>query len=307
MPSFWDSPYKRVYASYLVTDKEGMLGRVCPVCKCYFRTGSLSELLFCPYCSHHAANGEFTTENQKQFMSLCIQAANRAYDAGVESVFDLREAVKSLPNNRPTWVYSEENQQHTFRCKKCSALFNILGEFGNCPSCGKRNYQMVFESKIRLLEHQFAESDTTIKEPQRRAEEWKNLLVRCVSEFESLANDMRKHLLRIPSTPKRKKDFGNLSFQRILNANERLKDWYGIGILDGFSEDDSTFLNKMFNRRHLVIHTGSRVDEEYLQNTDDKSVRLNQVIRIDSQEIPRSIALTKRAAQNLITGYDSIQ
>ena len=47
-------------------------------------------------------------------------------------------------------------------------------------------------------------------------------------------------------------------------------------------------------------------DEEYLKNTGDTSVRLNQVIRIDSQEVPRLIALTKTAAQDLIGGHDSI-
>ena len=239
-------------------------------------------------------------------MHLCCKAADEAMAKRVKTTFDFGVAIKALPNNKPTWVYSEENQQHTFQCRKCNVAFNILGEFGNCPSCGKRNYQMVFESKMQLLERRFVESDSVIKEPLRRAEEWKNLLVRCVSEFESLANDMRKQLLRIPSTPRRKKDLGSVSFQGIIKANECLKDWYGIEILDGLSETDSNFLNKMFNRRHLVIHTGSQVDDEYLKNTDDKSVRLNQVIRIDSQEIRRLIAMTKVAAQNLISGYDSI-
>ena len=36
-------------------------------------------------------------------------------------------------------------------------------------------------------------------------------------------------------------------------------------------------------------------------------VRLNQVIRIDSQEVRRLITLTNTAGQNLITGYESIQ
>ena len=34
--------------------------------------------------------------------------------------------------------------------------------------------------------------------------------------------------------------------------------------------------------------------------------RLNQVVRIESQEVPRLIALTKTAAQDLIGGHDSI-
>ena len=65
------------------------------------------------------------------------------------------------------------------------------------------------------------------------------------------------------------------------HANERMNEWFGIKILEKFNEDDITFLNRMFNRRHLVIHTGNRVDEEYIKNTGDTTVRLNQVIRIN--------------------------
>jgi hypothetical protein len=60
-----------------------------------------------------------------------------------------------------------------------------------------------------------------------------------------------------------------------------MNEWFGIKILEKFNEDDITFLNRMFNRRHLVIHTGNRVDEEYIKNTGDTTVRLNQVIRIN--------------------------
>jgi Zn finger protein HypA/HybF involved in hydrogenase expression len=312
LDSIWNSPFLRTHATYLVSDREGLFGRVCPSCKSYFRTNCMKKKLICPYCSWKDENGAFTTENQKRFMFFCFKARDEAMTKRVKTVVDLGDAAKALPNNKPAWVYTEENQQHTFSCNKCkqynaNIIFNILGEFGNCPSCGKRNYALVFESKMQLLQRQFTEKDAGVKEPQRRSEEWKNLLVRCVSEFESLANDMRKQLLRIPSTQKRKNDLASLSFQRVLKAHECLKYWYGIEILGGFSDDDSAFLNKMFNRRHLVIHTGSRVDEEYLKNTKDPSVRLNQVIRVDSQEIRRLIALTKTATQNLISGYDSIQ
>jgi len=313
MDSIYDSPLLRTYATYLVSDREGLFGRICPSCKSYFRTNCLKKKkLICPYCSFKDDNGAFTTENQKRFMSLCCRASLEAMGKRIKTTFDTGDAVKELPNNKPAWVYTEKNQQHTFSCDKCkeynvNIVFNILGEYGNCPSCGKRNYISVFDSKMQLLERQFLEKETSVKEPQRRAEEWKSLLVRCVSEFESLANDMRKQLLQIPATKKRKEVFAGLSFQRVLKAHECLKNWYGIEILGGFADEDSVFLNKMFNRRHLAIHTGSRVDEEYMKNTDDASVRLNQIIRIDSNEIRRLIPLTGRAGKNLIHGYDSIQ
>jgi hypothetical protein len=308
-----NSPFLRTYATYLFSDREGLFGRICPSCKSYFRTNCLQQTkLICPYCSFKADHGTFMTNNQRRFMSLCQKASLEAMIKGVKTIFDTGEAIKSLPNNRPTWVYTEENQQHTFSCDKCTEynvniVFNILGEFGNCPSCGRRNYATVFGTKMQFLERQFLQKEAAIKEPNLRAEEWKRLLSDCVSQFESLANDVRKQLLRIPTTPKHRNALTNLSFQRVLKAHECLKQWYGIEILGGFTEDDSNFLNKMFNRRHLVVHTGNRVDEEYLKNTNDASVRLNQVIRVDSKGIRRLIPLATRAGKNLIAGYESIQ
>lgn len=257
MDSIYDSPYLKTFATYLVSDKEGLFGRVCPSCKGYFRTNSAKKRLFCPYCSYCGENGKYTTENQQRFMAACCSATLEARIKRRKIILDTGDMVKELPNNKPGWVYREENQQHTYKCSQCkeygdSIVFNILGEFGNCPSCGKRNYMMVYDPKIQLLERQFVERDSTVKDPKLRAEEWKNILVRCVSEFEALANDVRKQLLKIPASPKRKNDLGSLSFQRLIKAHDCLKNWYGIEILGGFAEDDSSFINKMFNRRHLL-------------------------------------------------------
>lgn len=206
MDSIYGSPFLRTYATYLVSDREGLFGRICPLCKSYFRTNCLKKKkLICCYCSFKDDIGAFTTENQKRFMSLCHQASLEAMIKRRKTTFDTGVAIKALPNNRPIWVYSEENQQHTFSCDNCreyatKIVFNILGEYGNCPSCGKRNYLTVFEGKTQFLERQFLEKDAAIKEPNLRAEEWKRLLSDCVSLFESLGNDVFKQLSRIPTT-----------------------------------------------------------------------------------------------------------
>lgn len=310
--TLYDSPFLKTLATYLISDREGFFGRVCPSCKSYFRTNSLKKKLICPYCSHKDDNGSYTTENQRRFMSACSSTSLEARIKRRKTFLDTGDIIRTLPNNKPGWVYAEENQQHTFSCGKCKEYgipiaFNILGEFGNCPSCGQRNYMAVFQNKMQFLERQFLEKDASIKEPRLLAEEMKRLLSDCVSQFDALANDIKKQLLRIPSTPSRKERLNRLSFQSILNANEFLKDLFGIEILDGFAEEDLTFLNKMFNRRHLVVHTGGRVDDKYLKNTNDASVRLNQVIRVEISEIRRLIPLTTWAGKNLIRGFESMK
>lgn len=52
-----------------------------------------------------------------------------------------------------------------------------------------------------------------------------------VSEFEAMANDLRDQLLRLPATPRRKADMRHLSFQRIIQTNDALNNWFGFEML----------------------------------------------------------------------------
>ena len=156
------------------------------------------------------------------------------------------------------------------------------------------------------LEREFEQAKQEIAERHDREVEWEKL-TRCVSDFESMANQLCSILVRLPATPNRKSDLRSLSFQRILKAAKKLDAWYGYNFLENVSEKDREFLNRMFNRRHLFTHNAGRVDQEYLDNTGDTSVRLNQVLRIRSREINRLIKLVREAGQRLIQMYEAIQ
>ena len=301
------SPFSGGTLTFVGTDKEGMLGRICPACKCYFRTNCLAKIIWCPYCSIRAPNTAFTTQNQKQFMQLCINAMQKAMDSGVETIFDSSEIVKDLSSNRPSWVVLETNQQNTYDHHDGKVVFNILGEYGTCPACGQRNYEMVFFKKMSLLEKRFERVNSIIKDKRERGEEWKTIIERCVSEFESMANDMRSLLIRVPSTPKRKKEIERLNFQNLFEANDAMKSWFGIEMLRNFSPDEQNFLKKMLNWRHIIVHNSGRVDEKYLKNTADSKVALNQSIRIGSEQAHRAIKLTSVLAKNLISELHSLK
>src|SRR5690606_8240251 len=107
-----------------------------------------------------------------------------------------------------------------------------------------------------------------ITDRHEREVEWEKL-TRCVSEVESLANIVKKHLLNIPQLPKRKRELENISFQRIANAAEELEKCFGIDLFHGLTVENKNFLNKMFNRRHVFTHNGGRVDQQYIDATGD--------------------------------------
>ena len=127
-----------------------------------------------------------------------------------------------------------------------------------------------------------------------------------VAIFEALGRDVAGALARLPCTPARRKAILALSFQRLNEVAHNLRDWFGLDLLDQLGEDDKTHLHLMFNRRHLFAHCDGKVDREYLDKTNDTTVRLNQVLTVDSKQVRRLVATVTTVATNLLDGFDSI-
>lgn len=298
-------PESPMVSAFVISDREGYFGRACPKCKSYFRTSSPGKITHCPYCGIRAVNAAFTTKNQLEFINKVRESYIAAFEKKQSVTIDLDKIASELASNRPAWAYSEESQQNRFECPKCKNRYDILGEYAGCPGCGKRNSLQVFERSIAEVEQRFNKADAELKDRHEREVEWERLS-RCISDFEAMARDIQKQLQFVPATPKRKKDIEGMSFQNILKANECLLSWFGFEMLFRFPDDDKTFLNRMFNRRHVLTHNGGRIDQEYLNNTGDTTVRLNQKIVVRSNEIRRLIPLLRKVAQNLFQGFESI-
>lgn len=291
---------------FLLSDMEGLFGQVCPECKTYFRVSHLSSLTTCPYCGNSAHGIDFLTKNQIQFAQAFCNDFIKSHTERNTIEIDLNNIVNNLDNNTQGWVYSEERQQSLHRCSNCRCSYDILGDYGVCPSCSTPNYQKILDEKFDKFEEQFKKIDEEITDRHEREVEWEKL-TRCVSEFEALANTIKSHLAILPMHPKRKSSLSNLSFQNILVASDKMQQWFCIDILNGVSQEDRTFLNKMFNRRHVFTHNAGKVDQEYINNTGDTSVRINQVIKLRSREIKRLIPLVKKCASNLIRDFSSLK
>ena len=293
--------------AWVISDRHGMFGRRCPKCCSYFRINVCPGDRFCPYCGYSGKSIDFLTDNQLKYIGIFCKSFIAAHNEDNDVILDLDNLVAELPENKPQWLYSEEKQQNNYSCENCKMKYDILGEYGLCPHCGNPNIEDVFQSKTEGVEKQFREADKRLSDRHEREVEWEKLLIRCVSEFESMANQLRYYMLRFPATPQRRNALKSLTFQNVQKANDCIREWYGFEILDGVSDADRRFLNVMFNRRHVFTHNAGRVDQEYLDNTDDTTVRLNQVLRIRSKEISRLIELVRYCGLRLIRGYMSIK
>lgn len=292
--------------AWVLSDRHGMFGRRCPKCQSYFRTDACPGDRFCPYCGYSGRSIHFLTNNQLKYIAAFCNSFLEAHDRDHDVILDLDKLAEELPENRPQWLYSEEQQQNSYECGSCKTKYDILGEYGLCPHCGTSNVANLFQAKMDGLETKVHEADEKLSDRHEREVEWEKL-TRCVSEFESMANQIRSYMLRFPTTPHRRNALKVLTFQNILKANDCIRDWYGFEILEGVSDLDRRFLNVMFNRRHVFTHNAGRVDQEYLDNTGDTTVRLNEVLRVRSKEIRRLIPLVRECGLRLISGYESIE
>jgi hypothetical protein len=301
------APPSPMVPAFIFSDSDGFFGRSCPACKSYFRTTRPAEKLVCPYCGHRDWNVAFTTGNQLAFVNKFRESFVSAFKNKQSIEIDLDCFMDELPANKPGWMYAEQKQQNTFACPNCKTGYDILGEYGCCPACGKRNSLSVFERELRSAERLFQKADNELKNQADRGLEWERILTRCVSDFEAMARDIQAQLLLFPATVRRKNDIRGISFQNILKAHDSITNWCGFELLPRFSDDDRKFLNRMFNRRHLLTHNAGRVDQEYLDNTGDRGVRLNQKIRVGSNEIKRLFPLLRKIAENFFNGFESIK
>lgn len=292
---------------YLLSDSHGLFGRFCPKCKKYFRTSALSDNMYCTYCSFVGNSGAFFTEKQKAFTKKFLETINDVLISEKDTEIDIDEIIRQLPENtKSPFAYSEEKQQSVYHCSGCKVRYDILGDYGRCPYCGYLNALEVFQKYLSAVNERIQNPRFTINKREQRQEEWIYVLGRCFSIFEGFGNELRRYLLYIPATPRRKRRLQNQSFQRIIEANKILIEIADIDYFSGMSEEEINFLNRSVYKRHIFTHNNGVVDQEYLDKTSDLSVRLGEKIRLRRKEVSRLSGLLELAANNYFSGLESI-
>lgn len=125
--------------AWVISDRHGMFGSFCRNCQSYFRIDMYPGDTICPYCGHLDKSINFLTENQLQYIAAFCKSFIEAHNGDNDVILDLDKLAEELPENRPKWLYSEEQQQNSYTCAKCKRKYDILGEYGLCPSCGASN------------------------------------------------------------------------------------------------------------------------------------------------------------------------
>ena len=298
--------------TYIQSDEQGMWGRNCPLCEKYFRTNHIMGETCCPYCAVWEDSLAFVSEDQRKYITAYYDAFARAY-TGKKST---RLAMSDITDQNSAWHYDEEKQQTHFTCstKDCRTQTDILGEYGYCPRCGRTTARRIFADRMTKMLARWEEVDRTTSDRSERGEIWEDMTVKCVSELEALAKHLRRRLLLVPMTARRKKQLEELSFQQPFAADDALTQWFDVGLLNWpgdaatnqrtVPESDIPFIKKMLQKRHILIHALGVVDEDYIALSGDTQVRLGERIRVRSNEAKRFIEAINIMGNNLLDNLE---
>ena len=105
-----------------------------------------------------------------------------------------------------------------------------------------------------------------------------------------------------------------MNFQRPLQADESLRKWLDIGLVAwngnastpprAIKESELPFITKMVQRRHILIHNGGVVDDEYLRLSGDTQARLGERNRVSSNEAKHFVEVVAEMGLNLLDGVE---
>jgi hypothetical protein len=284
---------------FIASDSEGKFGFQCPRCEKYWRTrGGVS---LCPYCGLGAKRHEFLSDAQRGYVRLYCERLNEALSADEDGthVIDMDAVADAAGKDieKPPFYYAEESQQKQFDCTACGAFNDILGRFAYCSVCGTRNDLSELESSIL----------STIRADLNRGGVPSDCLRQIGSAFDTLVKQYTDQLIQNrPMRSARREHLRKMRFHDLVATRKELIGGFDIDICNGLSDDEIAKATRLFQRRHVYEHNGGEVDQKYLSDSGDTSVRLKQTIRETQAGIHEFANSITRMARNLHHGFHDI-
>lgn len=293
-------PFPGCLPVLIQSDSQGKFGHHCPACDGYWRSGPWPSV--CPYCNIRAEGFQFLSKAQIRFVQHYCNVLSNAM-AEIENgevLIDMDEVADAAgkdPADRPAFYVAEESQQHRFKCQACEEFNDILGRFGYCSLCGTRNDLAEFEDKTVVA---IRERLNTGSPPQDCVRD-------SVAAFDSFVAQYARQLAeQVPLSSRRIARLTKYSFHDLAEVQRILLDWFDINICDGMKDAEIANTKLMFHRRHIYEHNGGEVDQRYLDNSGDTTVRLKQVIRETREAAHALLGALVKMARNLHAGFHGL-
>jgi len=286
------APFPGCFPVFIASDSQGKFGHNCPHCSKYWRSGPWPNM--CPYCAAEAPGYQFLSEAQLRYVRHYCEVLSEALgvrDDG-EVVIDMDAVADAVgkEGEKPSFYISEQSQQRKFTCGVCEEFNDILGRFGYCSLCGTRNDLADFERQ----------TVPTIRDRLNGGHAPEDCVRDAVAAFDSFMAQIARQLVdRIPLTERRRNRLTKQRFYDLEEVRTTFKNWFDIDVCAGMKADESRFVALMFHRRHVYEHNGGEVDQKYLDDSGDTTVRLKQHIHETQQDAHSLLGSLVKMARNI--------
>jgi hypothetical protein len=283
---------------YIASDSEGKFGLQCQRCGQYWRAGWVS---LCPYCGLRDERHNFLSSAQRVYVQLYCEKLAVALRSGEDGshVIDMDAVADAAGKDveKPPFYYAEQSQQKQFNCPACGEFNDILGRFAYCTVCGTRNDLDELEKKII----------PTIRADLNGGGVPSNSLKDIGSAFDTFVGQYTNQLIKNrPMRSVRRERIRKMRFHDLALTRQELIGGFDIDICDGLTDGEIATAARMFQRRHVYEHNGGEVDEKYLRDSGDTTVRLKQTIRETQGAVHEFGNLVLRMARKLHRGFHDI-
>jgi hypothetical protein len=282
------APFPECFPVFIASDSQGKFGHHCPQCNRYWRSGALPNL--CPYCAITGHSYQFLSEAQLRYVRHYCEILSEALNYGDdgEVVIDMDAVGKE--GEKPAFYVSEESQQCKFTCTTCGEFNDILGRFGYCSLCGTRNDLADFEGQTVPAIRVRLNSGDAPEDCVRDA----------VASFDSFMAQVAKQLVElVPMTERRKNRLSKQRFYDLKEVCTTFKEWFDIDVSTGMKEGEYGSVVQMFHRRHVYEHNSGEVDQKYLDDSGDTTVRLKQHIHETQEDAHKLLGSLVKMARHV--------
>tara|TARA_R110000868_G_scaffold545_1_gene4026 strand:- start:179 stop:1315 length:1137 start_codon:yes stop_codon:yes gene_type:complete len=284
---------------FIVSDIERKFGHKCPDCKEYWRADS--HVHYCPYCGSYGQPHQFLSDAQRKYIRHYIERWDslQDLDVGQSACINLDEISDATLKNlkKPEFYISDQRQQTTFKCCACDEEHDILGRFGHCSFCFTRNDSDILRNVAIAEMRQSLDSGTS---PD-------SVLKLAVSAFENCLRRYRDVLLKhVSLTPRRLDLAQKIGLRKIESIDAVFGTIFDIQLVKAVKIEHTQQFNKMLSRRHVYEHNGGMVDQKYIDDTNDSTVKVGQLIFENRQDVHQFISQIAAVCDALHVGVHTI-
>lgn len=299
-------PHRGCFRVLIVTDQRSMWGRKCPHCKQYWRAGTpgLAEVTVCPYCGKYSRAFECLSDAQRAYVDACCILYERIlteekdgyYEISARELLAQAMASEDGVTPAPPEFFMEKQRQTRFTCDSCANATDVLGRFAYCSSCGTRNDAALLRHDLDGLRTGIlagASPTTALKE--------------AVDAFDAVGRNLARQLTSlVPMTKSRRARWDRVNFQQLEATARILKSDFDIDIFDGISDSDRNAAALRFHRRHLYAHRGGVVDQQYIDDSGDRTVQVGLLIQETRETVLPLLSQVSKLTENLVRGFHSV-